>query len=116
MQRYLLRFAYDGTNFLGSQKQSKRIPPHLWTENYVFNDRKTVQGAIESFLIRLRPINEPRLHLASRTDKGVHALSTTAIVDLQRSSGGDKNKPYFEPKFITAKLNDFFSIAGLNIR
>jgi tRNA U38,U39,U40 pseudouridine synthase TruA len=116
MQRYLLRFAYEGTRFLGSQKQVKRIPPHLWTEDYVFNDRKTVQGSLESFLIRLRPVNEPRVQLSSRTDRGVHALSTTAIVDLQRQADGIGNLTYFDPKLITAKLNDYFSISNINIR
>jgi hypothetical protein len=43
-------------------------------------------------------------------------LSTTAIVDLQRQADGIGNLTYFDPKLITAKLNDYFSISNINIR
>ena len=55
-------------------------------------------------------------HSYFRTDRGVHALSTTAIVDLQRQADGMGNITYFDPKLITAKLNDYFSISNINIR
>ena len=52
--------------YSGSQKQLERQPPHLWTRAWVSEDRKTVQGALETLLVRLRPVNEPRVHFASR--------------------------------------------------
>ena len=52
MQRYLLRFSYQGTVFQGSQKNVKRLAPELWTEDYVRADRNTIQGALEQALVR----------------------------------------------------------------
>ena len=51
-----------------------------------------------------------------RTDKGVHALSTTATVDLQPNIDDENKKTYFSPKYITARLNNSFDLAKLNIR
>ena len=50
----------------GAQKQLQRTPPHLWTIPWVSEDRKTVQGALETFLVKLKPVNEPRVALTSR--------------------------------------------------
>jgi len=116
MQRYLLRFAYDGTPFIGSQIQTKRIPPPEWTESYVASNRKTVQGAIEVALLHLQPANEPRIQLSSRTDTGVHALSTTAVVDLELIRRVKNNYLYFPPKYITGRLNSYFASAKIDIR
>merc|ERR1712223_1604162 len=76
-------------------------------------NRNSVQGAIELGLIQLRPANEPRLQLSSRTDKGVHALSSTATVDLQQRY--NVKTTYFPPKYITTRLNTYFDLAKIDI-
>jgi len=117
-----MRLSYEGTRFSGSQKNIRRFSPHLWTEDYVRADRTTIQGALESFLVRLRPVREPCVEFCGRTDAGVHALRICATVDLQRVHE-DRIKDwagspycYYDPKIITAKINDFMAKANLNIR
>merc|ERR1712223_2176879 len=79
-------------------------------------NRNSVQGAIELGLIQLRPANEPRLQISSRTDKGVHALSTTATIDLQQQYNDKRNsQSYFPPKYITSRLNTYFDLAKIDI-
>ena len=51
---------------------------------------------------------------SDRTDAGVHALSTTAGVDLQRSDVC--NDVFFNPKHITLRLNDYLAKSGIDIR
>ena len=67
--RLRLDIAYDGTDFLGWSKQ-----PGL----------RTVQGELESALAVLlrRSGQHPVIHVAGRTDAGVHALGQVAHVDL----------------------------------
>ncbi len=61
-----LSIQYDGTDFVGSQLQSKG---------------RTVQGELEAALARLA--GEPlRVHLAGRTDSGVHAWGQVASLDF----------------------------------
>ena len=65
-QRYRMDFAYDGTAYLGFQRQSK-------TSNTI---QKTIESVLDHFA------SDPVLIQASgRTDKGVHALSQTAHFD-----------------------------------
>ena len=51
--------------------------------------------------------------LIFRTDAGVHALSTTACVDLQRFEDGSL---FYNPKHITLRINDYLITSGINIR
>jgi len=72
--RFKLLIAYDGTDFLGFQSQS---------------GGQTVQDAIEASLLSVfkKPI---RLHGASRTDSGVHALGQAAHFDAEWTHGCEK--------------------------
>jgi len=72
-QRYKLTLAYDGAAFFGWQKQH---PPGQ-------EPMRTVQGELESVLVRLLGTPSDQLHLmgASRTDSGVHALGQVAMFD-----------------------------------
>lgn len=66
MERYKIIFAYDGTQFVGSQRQAQS---------------RTVQGILESALKKLGWDGNSIL-LAGRTDTGVHASGQVAAVDL----------------------------------
>ncbi len=67
MERYKLILAYDGTEFLGSQRQGSR---------------RTVQGEVESAL-RSLGWQDASILLAGRTDTGVHATGQVAAFDLE---------------------------------
>ena len=66
MARYQVILAYDGTDFIGSQRQAKK---------------RTVQGELENALRKLGWSGRSVL-LAGRTDTGVHAAGQVASVDL----------------------------------
>jgi tRNA pseudouridine38-40 synthase len=66
MARYQIILAYDGTDFLGFQRQA---------------DGRTVQGVIETALARLNWQGRSIL-AAGRTDTGVHARGQVVAVDL----------------------------------
>ncbi len=66
MARYQVIFAYDGTEFHGSQRQLKV---------------RTVQGVVEDTLRKLRWVGETII-LAGRTDTGVHASGQVLAFDL----------------------------------
>lgn len=66
MARYKVTLAYDGTHFLGSQRQAKK---------------RTVQGEFEKALRRLGWSGRSIL-MAGRTDTGVHATGQVAAFDL----------------------------------
>lgn len=70
VRRYLMRLAYDGSQFHGWQKQKTK--EGLWL--------RTVQGVVEEAVAQAlaQPI---RLVGASRTDSGVHALGQVAQFD-----------------------------------
>jgi tRNA pseudouridine38-40 synthase len=71
--RYAIKFAYDGTEFSGSQRQ-----PEV----------RTVEGAIIECLTSHHVISDPKasnLQLASRTDAGVSALGNVVALDTEYS-------------------------------
>jgi tRNA pseudouridine38-40 synthase len=65
--RYQIILAYDGTEFLGSQRQAK--------------SHRTVQGELENALYKLG-WRESSALMAGRTDAGVHASGQVAAFDL----------------------------------
>jgi len=67
MARYQMILAYDGTDFVGSQRQAKKS--------------RTVQGELEKALHKLGWSGRSTL-LAGRTDTGVHAAGQVASFDL----------------------------------
>lgn len=67
MARYQVILAYDGTDFVGSQRQAKKS--------------RTVQGELEKALRKLGWSGRSVL-LAGRTDTGVHAVGQVAAFDL----------------------------------
>ena len=60
------------SHFRGYQKQLPRVPLHERTVLHQGEDRRTVQGAIEEALARLRPRNEVTLNGSSRSAAGLH--------------------------------------------
>ena len=62
MRNILLKIAFDGTGYVGWQRQ---------------NDQPTIQGIIEDKL-QVMTVAGASLHGAGRTDAGVHALGMTA--------------------------------------
>ncbi|CAG7825106.1 unnamed protein product, partial [Allacma fusca] len=68
-QRLLIIFSYIGTNYCGMQTQRANI------------NVKSIQKVLEKTFetVVKHPVN---LVLSSRTDKGVHALESTAQVDI----------------------------------
>jgi len=66
MARYQMILAYDGSDFIGSQRQAKP---------------RTVQGELEKALHKLG-WSGPSVLLAGRTDTGVHASGQVASFDL----------------------------------
>ncbi len=75
IMRYLMTFAYDGTNFSGYQKQP---------------NKRTIQEVIENCLTKLNGNIPVSLHASGRTDAHVHAYAQKAHFDLEK--GVDINK------------------------
>ncbi len=69
MQRFKLTLEYDGTAFAGWQRQP---------------DVPSVQQRIEDSLAAFCPQESITLHVAGRTDAGVHALGQVAHVDIAK--------------------------------
>lgn len=74
MARYQIILAYDGTHFVGSQRQA---------------DSRTAQGELEKALRKLG-WQEKTVHLAGRTDTGTHASGQVAAFDLDWVHGLSK--------------------------
>lgn len=74
--RYMLRVAYDGTEYCGWQ-----IQPGL----------RTVEGTLKSALYKLMGAEVPMIG-ASRTDAGVHAEGNVAVFDCDTTIPADKIK------------------------
>ena len=72
MPRYRITLAYDGTDFLGWQRQRE--------------GGRTVQGELEQALARLPGGAGVAVVAAGRTDAGVHALGQVAAFDLPREA------------------------------
>ncbi len=75
MALYRLTLAYDGTDFLGWQRQRAGAG-------------RTVQGVLEDALARLAGGQRVAVAGAGRTDAGVHALGQVASFDLRRQMDG----------------------------
>jgi tRNA pseudouridine38-40 synthase len=74
MYRYKLRIEYDGTPFVGWQRQANGL-----------SVQETIEAAVE------RVSGERRVvHAAGRTDAGVHARGQAAHLDLTRQWRGDR--------------------------
>jgi len=74
MARYQVILAYDGTDFVGSQRQASTVFSRAATS-------RTVQGELEKALRNLGWRGRSVL-LAGRTDTGVHAAGQVAAFDL----------------------------------
>ncbi|WP_265529941.1 tRNA pseudouridine(38-40) synthase TruA [Sphingomicrobium marinum] len=72
MTRWRLTVEFDGTPFMGWQRQEHG---------------PSVQQAIEEAIERMTG-EEARLHCAGRTDSGVHALAMTAHADIEKQLDG----------------------------
>ena len=76
MARYKLTLAYDGSGFVGSQRQAS-------------TRTRTVQGELENALQELGWSGRSVI-MSGRTDTGVHATGQVAAVDLDWSHTDDK--------------------------
>lgn len=66
--RYLMTFAYDGSNFFGYQIQK---------------NKRTVQNEIEKALYKINGNKVVKIHASGRTDSGVHAINQKAHFDFK---------------------------------
>jgi len=86
MARYKLVIEYDGTQFVGWQRQANGRAV-----------QQAIEEAIEAFAGR--PV---RLHTAGRTDAGVHATHQVAHVDLDKEwrtdTGRDSTNAHLKPE------------------
>ncbi|KAM9244296.1 tRNA pseudouridine synthase-like 1 isoform 2-T3 [Dugong dugon] len=87
--RYLVYFQYWGTAFNGvaAVRGAQRAIG--------------VQNFLEEAAERLNSVEPVKFTISSRTDAGVHALSNSAHLDVQRRSG----QPPFSPEVLTEALN-----------
>ncbi|PNF18392.1 tRNA pseudouridine synthase-like 1 [Cryptotermes secundus] len=104
MTRYLLYISYLGTKFRGVQKQ-------LVNAESTKSDPESVQGILEICSKRFKPVNEPHVYMSSRTDRGVHALCSSAHVDLEHAGGLT-----YHPAHLTVGYNRYFAEAELDVR
>jgi tRNA pseudouridine38-40 synthase len=69
MQRWKLTIEYDGTPYMGWQRQ---------------HHGPSVQQTIEDALTKFTEISDPCLNVAGRTDAGVHAVGQVAHIDIEK--------------------------------
>ncbi len=81
MARYQIILAYDGTGFLGSQRQASTTLNRK-------ADSRTVQGELEYALRKLGWVGRT-IYMAGRTDTGTHASGQVAAFDLEWGHGLD---------------------------
>jgi tRNA pseudouridine38-40 synthase len=101
MTRWKLTLEYDGHGFAGWQRQA--------------DDVTTVQGVLED-AIRKFSREDVTLHVAGRTDAGVHALAQAAHVDLAKETDGETIrdalnfhvKPHLVSVLSATKMSDDF--------
>ncbi|XP_059138763.1 tRNA pseudouridine synthase-like 1 [Physella acuta] len=103
MGRFLIYFSYLGTRYSGVQRQNALIKgaPIL-----------TVEGALQAALQRLRPKNDFKIVLSSRTDSGVHAFKNSCHVDLTYPYGEKE----YDPSFITDVANFYLKAKHEDVR
>jgi tRNA pseudouridine38-40 synthase len=65
--RFLIKFSYDGTNFIGFQRQP---------------NKRTIQGEMEEALTKINNNKKVTITATGRTDKKVHALIQYAHADI----------------------------------
>ena len=65
--RYLIKFSYDGSNYIGFQKQK---------------GKETIQGKLEDALTKINNGKETTITATGRTDKGVHAYAQYGHADI----------------------------------
>lgn len=95
MQRFLIEFSYDGSDYCGYQKQ---------------NNKKTIQEEIERALKDINNNKPVKLCSSGRTDKHVHAVSQYAHVDI------DINIDCYHLKSaLNSKLSDAIYIKNVTI-
>ena len=73
--RFLIKFSYDGTNFVGFQRQP---------------DKRTVQSELEEALTKINDNKQVKITATGRTDKKVHALTQYAHADIDVKITEDK--------------------------
>ncbi|KAH9510275.1 tRNA pseudouridine synthase-like 1 [Bulinus truncatus] len=103
MGRFLIYYSYFGTKYRGVQIQKA-----------LMNGRviPTVQGVLHETLKNLRPSNEYKIYLSSRTDLGVHALKNACHVDLKHP---EERKEY-NPDVITSVMNYYLKLRNEDVR
>ncbi len=74
---------YDGTNFVGTQKNK---------------NLRTVEGVLESVLKKILKIDEIDITFASRTDRGVHAIEQVANFYIDTNIPGERFKNILNDK------------------
>lgn len=68
--RFLINFSYDGTDFVGFQRQP---------------NKRTIQGELEQALTKINNNKKTTITATGRTDKKVHALTQYAHTDIDVS-------------------------------
>ncbi|KAM6216869.1 tRNA pseudouridine synthase-like 1 [Rhynchocyon petersi] len=97
--RYLVYFQYLGTAFNGVVAV-KGTQPAIGVQNFL-------EEAAEC----LNSVEPVKFTISSRTDAGVHALSNSAHLDVQRHSG----QPPFSPEVLVQALNTHLSHPAIRV-
>ncbi|MBS0185285.1 MAG: tRNA pseudouridine(38-40) synthase TruA [Proteobacteria bacterium] len=95
MHRYKIVLEYDGTPFVGWQRQKEGL---------------SVQGILEEAILRLIGTSFPTLQVAGRTDAGVHALGQVCHVDLPKNY-----PPFVLCNALNAHLRDLLPYTAISI-